>query len=110
MRYCGELFKFTMSDVLLVCSCVLLCVYSWVDCAALVYPFDCELVFGNRLVVADRARACLVVYDADSGEECARWGRMGDTPGAFSTCVSIAAAAGRLFVLDNNSGRVHVFE
>jgi DNA-binding beta-propeller fold protein YncE len=67
-------------------------------------------ILGDRLVVTDALRHCVVVFDA-SGNYVAEFGRRGAGPGEFNYPTHVASdARGNLYVTDSMNNRVQVLD
>ena len=71
---------------------------------------DVEFTVTGDIIVCDYSSDRLCVYSADGSTLLRRWGGQGYTNGKFKTPIALAMCGGQLYVLDNGSKRVQVFE
>ena len=71
---------------------------------------DVDFSDNGDVIVCDSWAHRICVYSADGGTLLQRWGGWGDTAGMFTYSCALAMCGGQLFVLDEFSKRVQVFE
>lgn len=74
------------------------------------YQKDVEVAPSGEVIVADYASHRICVFSADGCTLLRAWGTYGVADGQFNNPTALALAGNKLFVLDNSSPRVQVFE
>ena len=71
---------------------------------------DVEIAPSGEVIVADCRAHRVCVFSADGRTLLRTWGTEGTVNGQFKCPISLALLGNKLFVLDNGSARVQVFE
>ena len=71
---------------------------------------DVDFAGNGEIIVADAANCRLCVYCPEDYTLLRSWGTNGSQNGQFRTPTALAVSGSRLYVLDQNSNRVQVFE
>ena len=71
---------------------------------------DVEFADNGDVIVCDRPNHRICVYSADGSTLLRQWGGDGDADGKFVSPTALAMCSGHLYVLDEGSKRVQVFE
>ena len=71
---------------------------------------DVEVTNKGDIIVCDGWADRICVYSADGSTLLRQWGGEGDADGAFTGPTALAICGGQLYVLDEHSKRVQVFE
>ena len=71
---------------------------------------DVDFTDSSDIIACDSSKHRVFVYSADGSTVLRQWGGRGDADGEFKWPTAVAMCGGQLYVLDEGSNRVQVFE